>query len=69
MKVQKYLYEFTGTIMTKGTKEEPPVPLVETFFVVAATPEDGLVKLQESNPKVNDFVRTSRAAMPCNKDW
>lgn len=63
MNTQKYVMEFTGTILSKDK-----VPFVQTFYVIADTQENGLLRLQRDNPKVNDFVSTGRFTT-CNKDW
>lgn len=63
MSVQKYVFEFTGTTLDKDK-----VPFLQTFYVVADTQENGLLRLQKDNPKVDDFVSTGRFTA-CNENW
>lgn len=63
MSTQKYVLEFTGTVLGKDK-----VPFLQTFYVVADTQENGLLILQKDNPKVDDFVSTGRFTT-CNANW
>jgi hypothetical protein len=63
MKMQKYVMEFTGTVIGKDK-----VPFIQTFYVVAESLDAGLLRLQGDNPKVTDFVSTGHFTA-CNQDW
>lgn len=63
MKIQKYMFEFTATVVNKDKTTQPG-----TFFVVAATEEDGLQRLMSDNQKITDFVYTGKN-FKCNRDW
>jgi hypothetical protein len=71
MKIQKYLYEYHGTVTPPpGKKDEAPVlPYRQTFYVIAADEAGALDRLQADNPRVPDFVRTARPALHASKDW
>lgn len=65
----KSVYKYFGTARVRDPNDKNKTIEVPTdFYVVADNAADGLLILQQDNPKVTDFVYLDWS-MPCGGEW